>query len=143
MAAASGGGGNKFYLDGVEAPYIYLRANSVYVFDVSDSTNATHILDFSVNIFSGSVSLSDQDGNYVTRAGTPGSAGATVTLKMPPYAEMVTGYYCTAHSGMGGQIDSGYGGSSGYGSYSGNVNLPTVYSNVTQQGPSGLSLIHI
>ena len=141
VAAASSGSGNKFYLDGVEAPYIYLRANSVYTFDVSDSTNATHILDFSVNIFSGSVSLSDQDGNYVTRAGTPGSAGATVTLKMPPYAEMVTGYFCTAHSGMGGQIDSGYGGSSGYGSYSGNVNLPTVYTNVTQQGPSGRKLV--
>ena len=48
---------------------------------------------------------------------------------MPPYAAMVTGYYCTAHSGMGGTIDSGYGGSSGYGSYSG-IDLPTVYSNV-------------
>ena len=134
VAAASSGSGNKFYLDGVEAPYIYLRANSVYTFDVSDASNLTHILDFSVNIFNGSVSLSDQDGNYVTRTNTPGNSGATVTLKMPPYAEMVTGYYCTAHSGMGGQIDSGYGGSSGYGSYSGNVNLPTVYS---------LSLIHI
>ena len=141
VAAASGGGGNKFYLDGVEAPYLYLRANSVYIFDVSDSSNATHILDFTVNIFNGSVPLSDQDGGYVTRSGNVGSAGATVTLKMPPYAEMISGYYCTAHSNMGGFVDSGYGGSSGYGSYSGNVNLPTVYSNVTQQGPNTRKLV--
>jgi len=141
VAAASGGGGNKFYLDGVEAPYIYLRANSVYIFDVSDSTNATHIMDFVVSIYTGSVALSDQDGNYVTRAGTPGSAGATVTLKMPPYAAMVTGYYCTAHSNMGGTIDSGHNGSSGYGDFSGNVDLPTVYSNVTQQGPGARKLV--
>lgn len=142
VAAASGGSGNKFYLDGVEAPYIYLRANSVYIFDVSDSTNATHELDFGVVLFNNStVPLSAQDGNYVTRAGTVGSAGATVTLKMPPYAQMVTNYYCTAHSGMGGIIDSGHNGSSGYGNYSGNVNLPTVYSNVTQQGPNARKLV--
>ena len=133
---------SKFYLDGVEAPYIYLRANSVYIFDVSDSTNATHELDFGVVLFNNStVPLSAQDGNYVTRAGTVGSAGATVTLKMPPYAQMVINYYCTAHSGMGGTIDSGHNGSSGYGDYSGNVNLPTVYSNVTQQGPTGRRLV--
>ena len=72
-----------------------------------------------------------------------GTANASVTLKMPPYAEMVTGYYCTAHSGMGGTIDSGYGGSSGYGSYSGNVDLPTVYSNVTQQGPTLENLLKV
>ena len=42
---------------------------------------------------------------------------------------------------MGGTIDSGYGGSSGYGSYSGNVDLPTVYSNVTQQGPNARKLV--
>ena len=141
VAAASGGGGNKFYLDGVEAPYIYLRANSVYIFDVSDASNQTHELDFAVAIHNGTVKLSDQDGGYVTRSGSVGTAGATVTLKMPPYAEMVTGYFCTAHSNMGGIIDSGYGGSSGYGSYSGNVNLPTVYSNHTQSGPSGRKLV--
>ena len=133
---------SKFYLDGVEAPYIYLRANSVYIFDVSDSTNATHELDFGVVLFNNStVPLSAQDGGYVTRAGTVGSAGATVTLKMPPYAQMVINYYCTAHGGMGGTIDSGHNGSSGYGDYSGNVNLPTVYSNVTQQGPNARKLV--
>ena len=132
---------SKFYLDGVEAPYIYLRANSVYTFDVSDASNQTHELDFAVSIYNGSVALSDQDGGYVTRSGNVGTANASVTLKMPPYAEMVTGYYCTSHSGMGGTIDSGYGGSSGYGSYSGNVDLPTVYSNVTQQGPNARKLV--
>lgn len=141
VAAASSGGGNKFYLDGVEAPYLYLRANSVYVFDVSDASNQTHELDFAVSIHTGTVKLSDQDGGYVTRSGNVGTANATVTLKMPPYAEMVTGYYCTAHSAMGSTIDSGHGGSSGYGNYSGNVDLPTIYTNITNSGPTARKLV--
>ena len=36
--------GNKYFLDGVEAPVLTLKRGQTYNFDISDATNATHPL---------------------------------------------------------------------------------------------------
>ena len=43
------GTGNKFYINGEVSPVLYLEEGNTYVFDQTDSTNATHILAFSTN----------------------------------------------------------------------------------------------
>ena len=43
------GTGNKFYINGEVSPVLYLQEGNTYIFDQSDSTNATHYLAFSTN----------------------------------------------------------------------------------------------
>jgi len=66
-------GGNKYALDGVTTPTLNLLRGFVYIFDQSDSSNNGHPLRFK-----------DADGSSystgVVVSGTPGNAGATVTL---------------------------------------------------------------
>lgn len=104
VAAASGGGGNKFYVDGVEAPTGSLNEGSTYVFDQSDSSNSGHPLKLSTT----------SDGTHgggveyttgVTYNGTPGSAGAYTMITVAVGAPTLY-YYCTNHSGMGGQVNT-------------------------------------
>lgn len=104
VAAASSGGGNKFYVDGVEAPTGSLNEGSTYVFDQSDSSNSGHPLKLSTT----------SDGTHgggveyttgVTYNGTPGSAGAYTMITVAVGAPTLY-YYCTSHSGMGGQVNT-------------------------------------
>ena len=91
-------GGNKFALNGETAPTITLYEGVKYVFDVSDSTNSGHPLAF-------------QDGsgttftNGVTRVGTEGTSGATVTIVIPVGLSSIdrpARYLCVIHgTGMG------------------------------------------
>ena len=77
-------GVNKFYINGDVSPVLYLQEGNTYVFDTSDSTNATFILSFS----------STKDGTFttggveyttgVTKTGTPGSSGAKTTIVVAP-----------------------------------------------------------
>lgn len=105
VAAASGyGGGNKFYIDGTEAPTGTLDEGSTYLFDQSDSSNSGHPLRFSTT----------SDGTHgggveyttgVTTVGTPGNAGAYTQIVVAVGAPTLY-YYCTNHSGMGGQVNT-------------------------------------
>ena len=46
VTVANSGSGNKFYIDGSEAPTLSLTRNTTYVFDVSDSSVSGHPLAF-------------------------------------------------------------------------------------------------
>jgi len=94
----------KFYLDGVETPTGTLNEGSTYLFDQSDSSNSGHPLRFSTT----------SDGTHgggveyttgVTTSGTPGNAGAYTQIVVASGAPTLY-YYCTNHSGMGGQANT-------------------------------------
>tara|TARA_Y100001938_G_C8074412_1_gene425103 strand:- start:58 stop:2133 length:2076 start_codon:yes stop_codon:yes gene_type:complete len=93
-----GGSGNVFYLDGTGNPAITLIRGNTYVFDQSDSSNATHPIAFRTSA----------DASYttgVTSTGTPGNAGAKTTFVVPSDAPASLKYYCTSHgNGMGNVI---------------------------------------
>ena len=82
-----------------------LSPSITYRFDQSDSSNSGHPLRLSTT----------SDGTHgggsafttgVTAVGTPGSAGAYTQVKLEQDAPDTLYYYCTNHSGMGGEIDS-------------------------------------
>ena len=75
------GTGNRFYINGELAPVLYLDEGSTYIFDLSDSTNDTHQLAFSTNP-NNSPAAAYTTG--VTTTGTPGTAGAKVTINVAP-----------------------------------------------------------
>ncbi len=96
------GGGNAFYLDGLEAPNPTLYPGATYTFDQSAGTNATHPLRFATAAdAAGSTEYTDG----VTTNGTPGSAGAWTKIVVPRNAPTPLYYYCTNHSGMGDSIN--------------------------------------
>ena len=95
--------GGKFYIGGVAQKTLTVLRGTTYTFNVSDSSNSTHVLRFSTKA----------DGTHgggvlyttgVSSANNPGTAGATVTLAVNNSAPDILYYYCTAHSGMGGMI---------------------------------------
>ena len=99
------GTGNKFYINGEVSPVLYLEEGNTYIFDQSDSTNATHILAFSRN------PNNDPTAAYttgVTTTGTPGTDGKTTIVVAPvkKTGAPVLFYYCTVHSGMGGSAQT-------------------------------------
>ena len=93
-----GGTGNVFYLDGTGNPAITLIRGNTYIFDQSDSSNASHPIAFRTSA----------DASYttgVTSTGTPGNAGAKTTFVVPSDAPASLKYYCTTHgNGMGNVI---------------------------------------
>ena len=68
---------SKFTIDDASAPKLTFRDGDTYVFDQADSSNSGHILQFSIT------SNNSGGAEYttgVTKAGTPGSAGAKTTI---------------------------------------------------------------
>ena len=96
------GSGNKFYIDG----YLTLTLNEgeTYWFDQSDSTNSSHPLRFSTTA-NGTHGGGTEYTTGVTTTGTPGSAGAYTKITVASGAPTLY-YYCTNHSGMGGQANT-------------------------------------
>ena len=98
------GTGNKFYIDGSVSPTLTLNEGSTYWFDQSDSTNSTHPLRFSTTA-NGTWGGGSEYTTGVTTTGTPGSAGAYAKITVASGAPTLY-YYCTNHSGMGGQANT-------------------------------------
>ena len=100
VTVSNPGSGNKYYLDGVEAPTLSNLIRGVtYTFDQSDSSNSTHPLVFG----------STAEGNNFARGAlygsiSAGTAGAATTITIPYDAPETLYYHCSAHSGMGGSI---------------------------------------
>ena len=100
VTVSNPGSGNKYYLDGVEAPTLSnLVRGATYTFDQSDSSNGSHPLVFG----------STAEGNNFARGANYGSisagtAGAATTITIPYDAPETLYYHCSAHSGMGGSI---------------------------------------
>lgn len=98
------GYGNKFYMDGVVSPTLSLSEGNTYRFDQSNSSNATHPLRFSTTA-NGTHGGGSEYTTGVTTNGTPGSSGAYTQIVVAVGAPTLY-YYCTNHSGMGGQANT-------------------------------------
>ncbi len=105
ITVANPGSGNKYYIDtGGPAPTISMTETKTYRFDQSDSSNSSHPLRFSTTS-GGSHSGGSEYTTGVTTNGTPGSSGAYTEITVAASAPTLY-YYCTSHSGMGGQLNT-------------------------------------
>ena len=104
-------GGNKYRINasGINNEALVLMEGNVYIFDQSDASNSGHPLRISTT----------SDGTHgggsayttgVTTVGTPGNAGAYTKIDVAVGAPTLY-YYCSAHSGMGGQLNTSQGAS--------------------------------
>jgi hypothetical protein len=94
------GGNNKYFIDGAQQISLELVAGITYRLDQSDSSNSTHPLRFSTNADN---TPSAPYTTGVTVVGTPGSAGAYTQIILEQDTPKLY-YYCTNHSGMGGEV---------------------------------------
>lgn len=113
--ADDGFGTNIFYLRGVARPALTFTRGSTYTFDLSDSSNSGHPLAFKD-------ALGNPFTDGVTSTGTPGTAGAKVTIEVDARTLSSLRYYCTVHGdAMGNTItvnyDAGYVAVYGLGEY--------------------------
>jgi len=99
-------GGNKYRFDdfGTSAVTLDLQEGGTYTFDQSDSSNSGHPLRFSTTS-NGTHGGGSEYTTGVTTTGTPGSAGAKTVITVAASAPTLY-YYCTQHSGMGGQANT-------------------------------------
>jgi hypothetical protein len=102
VTVVSTGGGNKYFIDGVQQATLNLAENGTYKFDQSDSSNGSHPLRFATSEDAGGGS---QYTTGVTANGTPGQAGAYTQIVVAESAPNLY-YYCTNHGGMGGQANT-------------------------------------
>ena len=98
--------GNKYRFDdfGTSAVTLDLQEGGTYTFDQSDSSNAGHPLRFSTTS-NGTHGGGSEYTTGVTTTGTPGSSGAKTVITVAASAPTLY-YYCTQHSGMGGQANT-------------------------------------
>ena len=97
-------GANYFYVDGSRAPTLSLTEGQTYKFDQADSSNSNHPLRISTTS-NGTHSGGSEYTTGVTTSGTPGSSGAYTQIEVAVGAPTLY-YYCTNHSGMGGQLNT-------------------------------------
>lgn len=95
--------GNKYTLDGIRQDNIALTIGKTYIFDQSDSSNSNHPLRFSTTS-NGTHASGSEYTTGVTTTGTPGSSGAQTQIVVTASTTSPLYYYCTNHSGMGGNI---------------------------------------
>jgi len=105
ITVSNPGSGNKYYIDGGgPAPTISLTEGKTYRFDQSDSSNNSHPLRFSTTS-GGSHGGGSEYTTGVTTNGTPGNSGAYTEITVASDAPTLY-YYCSSHSGMGGQLNT-------------------------------------
>ena len=97
-------GGNKYYIDGALQPTLELVEGATFRFDQSDSSNGGHPLRLSTTS-DGTHGGGSEYTTNVTTNGTPGSSGAYTQIEVASSAPTLY-YYCTQHSGMGGQANT-------------------------------------
>ena len=107
VTVAAVSGQNQFHIGGVERPAITIKIGSQYVFDVSDSSNTGHVFAFKYWTGASSTSYAFVNGTGysesdfgITRSGTAGQAGATITFTPKAPALYILRYGCSVHSAM-------------------------------------------
>ena len=103
VTVVSTGGGNKYFINGVQQATVNLAANATYRFDQSDSSNGSgigHPLLLSTTS-DGTHSGGSVYNTGVTTNGTPGSPGAYTEIVVAVDAPNLY-YFCQYHSAMGG-----------------------------------------
>lgn len=97
-------GANKYYIDGELQATIELHEHQTYIFDLSSGTLSGHPFVFDTsNSNDGTTSSNPYYTTGITSTGTYASDEQR-TFVVPAGAPTTLYYYCTAHSGMGGQI---------------------------------------
>lgn len=104
VTVSNPGSGNKYFIDSVQQDTVNLTEGNTYRFDQSDSSNSGHPLRFSATS-NGTHGGGTQYTTGVTTNGTPGTAGAYTQITVASGAPTLY-YYCTNHSGMGGQANT-------------------------------------
>jgi len=102
VTVSNPGSGNKYYIDGVLTPTLNLGETGTYKFDQADSSNSSHPLRFAT---AADAAGGTEYTTGVTSSGTPGNAGAYTQIVVAASAPTLY-YYCTNHSGMGGQANT-------------------------------------
>ena len=125
---------SKFRFDdfAANAVTLDLEEGGTYVFDQSDSSNASHPLRFSTTSDGTHGGGSEYTTGVVTE-GIPGQAGAKTTVTVAAGAPTLH-YYCSAHSGMGGQANTNT--TKGSSNFAG-----TIQSKVSANTDAGFSIV--
>ena len=141
VTVVSTGSGNKYFIDGVQQATLLLGEGGTYKFDQSDSSNGSHPLRFSTTS-DGTHSGGDEYTTGVTTNGTPGQAGSYTQIVVAESAPTLY-YYCTNHSGMGGQANTVDGNSWGLMSWGANEYGSQDSIDVTLTGVSSTSSVGV
>ena len=94
------GTGNKYYIDGSVSPTLTLNEGSTYWFDQSDSSNSGHPLRFSTT-----ANGTHGGGSEYTTGVVKDDSAYTTQITVAGGAPTLY-YYCSNHSGMGGQANT-------------------------------------
>jgi len=126
--------GNKYRFDnfGTSAVTLEISEGGTFTFDQSDSSNNGHPLRFSTTS-NGTHGGGSEYTTGVTTNGTPGQAGAYTRITVAASAPTLY-YYCTQHSGMGGQANTPT--TNSFSNFSG-----SVQSNISPNTTSGFSIV--
>ena len=104
VTVVSTGGGNKYFIDGSQQATLNLTKGQTYQFDQSAGSNETHPLRLSTTS-DGTHNSGTEYTTGVTTNGVPGNSGAYTQIVVDASAPSTLYYYCSSHSGMGGQIN--------------------------------------